>query len=81
MGGVWLVSSPVRLVTVPGCRLAKPRRCRRGARVLLFFLGGPEGEPTGVELPTPAAVKHAGGREEREFEAGKVAIVQSGCLA
>ena len=81
VGGVWLVSSPARLVTVPGCRLPKPQRCRRGARVVLFLIGQPEGARTGIEVPTPAAVKQAGGREQREFEAGKLVVAQSGCLA
>jgi hypothetical protein len=80
-GGAWLVSSQATLGTVPGCLLPKPRSCRPGARVLLFFAGEIEPVQTGEELPTPAAVKRAGGAEQREFEAGKLAFAQSGCLA
>jgi len=81
VGGTWLVSSRARLGTVPGCLLPKPRRCPRGARVLIFFVGEIEPVQPGLELPIPAAVKRAGGREQREFEAGKLVVAQSGCLA
>ncbi len=81
VGGVWLVSSRARLATVPGCYLPRPRRCPRGARVLIFFVGEIEPAQPGIELPIPAAVKRAGGREQREFEAGKLVVAQSGCLA
>jgi Cytochrome c len=79
VGGRWLVSSQATLGTVPGCHLLKPRRCQPGARVLLFYLGEPV-QPE-EELPLPAVVRRAGGRELREFEAGKRALAQSGCLA
>ncbi len=82
VGGAWLVSSRARLATVPGCYLPKPRRCPRGARVLIFYVGEIEPAQGGLlELPIPAAVKRAGGREQREFEAGKLVVAQSGCLA
>ena len=48
---------------------------------MFFLIGLPEGKGAGIELPTPAAVKRAGGREQREFEAGKLDVAQSGCLA
>jgi Cytochrome c len=77
-----LVSSGARLATVPGCDLPKPRRCPRGARVLIFYVGVIEPSQRGLlELPIPAAVKQAGGRGQQEFEAGKLVVAQSGCLA
>jgi len=81
VGGAWLVSSQARLGTVAGCRLSKPRRCSRGARVLIFYVGEIEPAQPLVEVPLPAAVTRAGGREQREFEAGKLGVAQSGCLA
>jgi hypothetical protein len=81
VGGAWLVSSRARLGTLSGCRLPKPRHCPRGARVLLFSVGEIEPAQPLVELPIPVAVKSAGGREQREFEAGKLVVAQSGCLA
>jgi len=82
VGGVWLMASRARLGAVPGCRRAKPRTCRPHSRVLLFVVGELEaGGPTAIGLPIPSAVEHAGGREKAEFEIGKVAAAQSGCLA
>jgi hypothetical protein len=81
VGGTWLLSSRATLATLPGCRLPKPRRCRPGARVLLFAVVGIERAQPGEDMPTPPAVKRAGGREQREFEAGKLVVAQSGCLA
>jgi hypothetical protein len=80
VSGRWLVSSQATLGTVPGCRLAKPHRCPPGAQVLLFHLGEPEQPEEELPLP-PAAVRHAGGRELGEFQAGRRALAQSGCLA
>jgi hypothetical protein len=53
VGGTWLVSSRARLATVPGCRLPKPRRCPRGARVLSLSVGEIEPAQPGLELPSP----------------------------
>jgi mono/diheme cytochrome c family protein len=39
------------------------------------------GGPTMIELATPAAVAKTGGQELSDFEAGKKAVAQSGCLA
>ncbi|HTU77899.1 MAG TPA: c-type cytochrome [Solirubrobacteraceae bacterium] len=80
-GGAWLVSSRARLATVPGCYLPKPRRCPRGARVAIFFAGEVQPVQPGLGVSIPAAVKRAGGREQREFEAGRLVVAQSGCLA
>jgi len=41
----------------------------------------PTGKATAIELATPAAVVRAGGQRLTEFEAGKRAVAQSGCLA
>jgi Cytochrome c len=80
IGGRWLVSSQATLGTVPGCRLAKPHRCRPGAQELLFYMGEPEQPEEELPLP-PAAVRRAGGRELDEFEAGERFVAQSGCMA
>ena len=40
-----------------------------------------EGHVTEVEVPTPPAVRAAGDKRLAEFEAGKKAVAESGCLA
>ena len=52
-----------------------------GAMALLTFQGAQAGSPTAIELATPASVKQAGGTTLQEFEAGKLVVAQSGCLA
>jgi hypothetical protein len=79
VNGAWLVSSRARLATLPGCLLAKPRRCPHGARVLVFFVGELEPTPPALDLPNP--VVHQGPSVKREVEAGRLAVAQSGCLA
>jgi hypothetical protein len=80
VGGTWLVSSRARLATVPGCRLARPRRCRRGARVVSFIVGEIEPAQPGLELPSPV-VPAREVRRKREVEAGRLDVARSGCLA
>ncbi len=80
VGGAWLVSSRARLATVPGCHVAKPRRCRRGGRVLIFFVGEVVPVQQVVELPSPV-VPAPRGRKGREIEAGRRDVAQAGCLA
>jgi menaquinol-cytochrome c reductase cytochrome b/c subunit len=52
-----------------------------GAMALLTYEGANAGSPTAIEAPTPAAVIRQGGRALAEFEAGKLAVAQSGCLS
>src|SRR2546429_4779778 len=52
-----------------------------GAMALLTFQGAQAGSPTAIELATPASVNQAGGTTLQEFEAGKLVVAQSGCLA
>jgi menaquinol-cytochrome c reductase cytochrome b/c subunit len=52
-----------------------------GAMFYLTWQGASTGSPYSVEMPTPTAVKQAGGRELAEFEAGRKVVAQSGCLA
>ena len=52
-----------------------------GAMALLTYQGANAGSPTAIELATPAAVKKAGGQTLAEYEAGKLVVAQSGCLA
>jgi menaquinol-cytochrome c reductase cytochrome b/c subunit len=52
-----------------------------GAMALLTYQGASAGSPTVIELPTPAAIKQAGGNTLAEFEAGRLVVAQSGCLA
>src|SRR5271167_3472977 len=47
----------------------------------LTYQGATAGSPTVIELATPQSVIQAGGTELAEFEAGKKAVAQSGCLA
>jgi menaquinol-cytochrome c reductase cytochrome b/c subunit len=52
-----------------------------GAMFYLTWEGASTGSPFSVEIATPAAVRHAGGRELAQFEDGRNVIASSGCLA
>jgi mono/diheme cytochrome c family protein len=52
-----------------------------GAMALLTYQGANAGSPTAIEMPTPTAIKQAGGKTLAEYEAGKQVVAQSGCLA
>ncbi|HEY2632545.1 MAG TPA: c-type cytochrome [Solirubrobacteraceae bacterium] len=52
-----------------------------GAMALLTYEGANAGSPTVIEMATPAAVVQAGGKSLAEFEAGRLVVAQSGCLA
>ncbi len=52
-----------------------------GAMALLTYEGANAGSPTAIEMATPAAVVQAGGKTLAEYEAGKLAVAQSGCLS
>jgi len=52
-----------------------------GAVALLTYQGANAGSPTVIEMPTPPRVVKAGGATLAEFEAGKLVVAQSGCLA
>ena len=52
-----------------------------GAMALLTYEGASAGSPTVIEMPTPTAVVQAGGKTLSEFEAGRLVVAQSGCLA
>ena len=47
----------------------------------LTYEGASAGSPTVIEMATPAAVVQAGGAQLAEYEAGKLVVAQSGCLA
>src|SRR5450759_589893 len=47
----------------------------------LTYSGANAGSPTAIETPTPKAVLQAGGKTLEQFEAGKLVVAQSGCLA
>jgi ubiquinol-cytochrome c reductase cytochrome b subunit/menaquinol-cytochrome c reductase cytochrome b/c subunit len=51
------------------------------AMAFLTYEGANAGSPTAIEMATPAAVVKAGGSTLAEYEAGKLAVAQSGCLA
>jgi hypothetical protein len=80
VGGAWRVSSRARLETVPGCHLAKPRRCPRSARVLRFSVGEREPAQPDEELLSPV-VPNRDAPKQRAVEAGRVELARSGCLA
>jgi ubiquinol-cytochrome c reductase cytochrome b subunit/menaquinol-cytochrome c reductase cytochrome b/c subunit len=52
-----------------------------GAMALLTYQGAQAGSPTAIGLATPQAIKQAGGATLAEFEAGKLVVAQTGCLA
>jgi hypothetical protein len=81
LGGSWLVSSPARLATIAGCRLAGSHACPPGAKVFVFVYAPPRGQDLSLSAPPPAAVKRAGARVTHEFESGRTDVAQSGCLA
>ncbi|HUA12073.1 MAG TPA: c-type cytochrome [Solirubrobacteraceae bacterium] len=47
----------------------------------LTYSGAHTGAPTAIEMPTPTAVKEAGGKLLSEYEEGRLVVAQSGCLA
>jgi menaquinol-cytochrome c reductase cytochrome b/c subunit len=51
------------------------------AMALLTYEGANAGSPTAIEMATPPAVIRVGGRPLAEYEAGKLAVAQSGCLS
>ncbi len=52
-----------------------------GAMAFLTYQGANAGSPTAIEMTTPAAVVHAGGKRLTEYEAGAKVVAQTGCLA
>jgi menaquinol-cytochrome c reductase cytochrome b/c subunit len=52
-----------------------------GLMAYLTYSGANTGSPTAIELNTPAAVRSAGGATQAEYEAGRLVVAQSGCLA
>ncbi len=52
-----------------------------GAMGFLTYQGANAGSPTAIELKTPQRIIQAGGTTLSEYEAGKAAVAQSGCLA
>ena len=52
-----------------------------GAMALLTYQGANAGSPTTIEAATPPSIVAAGGNILAEYEAGKKAVAQSGCLA
>jgi menaquinol-cytochrome c reductase cytochrome b/c subunit len=51
------------------------------AMALLTYEGANAGSPTAIEMATPSAIVQAGGKTLAEYEAGKLAVAQSGCLS
>jgi menaquinol-cytochrome c reductase cytochrome b/c subunit len=51
------------------------------AIAFLTYEGANAGSPTAIELKTPQRIVQAGGATLAEYEAGKLAVAQSGCLA
>jgi menaquinol-cytochrome c reductase cytochrome b/c subunit len=47
----------------------------------LTFLGANAGSPTSIEMDAPASVRAEGEKAVQTFEAGKLVVAQSGCLA
>jgi ubiquinol-cytochrome c reductase cytochrome b subunit/menaquinol-cytochrome c reductase cytochrome b/c subunit len=52
-----------------------------GAMAFLTYSGANAGSPTAIEMATPKPVLQAGGKTLAEYEAGKLVVAQSGCLA
>jgi mono/diheme cytochrome c family protein len=77
----WLIQTRPLLAPVKGCRgVPEATGCAPNSRVIVFgFASLLPGEVS--TIAPPAAVRRAGGRELREFEAGARVAVASGCLA
>ena len=52
-----------------------------GAMALLTYQGANAGSPFAIEMPTPAAVKQAGGTTLASYEAGRNVVASHACLA
>jgi menaquinol-cytochrome c reductase cytochrome b/c subunit len=52
-----------------------------GAMAILTFEGASAGPPTVIDMATPPAVLAAGGTELANYNAGRLAVAQTGCLA
>jgi menaquinol-cytochrome c reductase cytochrome b/c subunit len=52
-----------------------------GAMALLTYQGAHAGDPTTIGMPTPPRIVRAGGATLAEYEAGKLVVAQTGCLA
>jgi ubiquinol-cytochrome c reductase cytochrome b subunit/menaquinol-cytochrome c reductase cytochrome b/c subunit len=52
-----------------------------GAMAFLTYEGANAGSPTAIEFATPKSVQQAGGQTLAEYEAGKLVVAQTGCLA
>ncbi|MTD45575.1 c-type cytochrome [Conexibacter sp. W3-3-2] len=48
---------------------------------LLTYLGAEAGAPTRIEMETPERISAQGGAMVEQYEAGKLVVAQSGCLA
>jgi menaquinol-cytochrome c reductase cytochrome b/c subunit len=51
------------------------------AMALLTYEGAHAGDPTTIGMPTPQRIVRAGGPTLAEYEAGKLVVAQTGCLA
>jgi menaquinol-cytochrome c reductase cytochrome b/c subunit len=52
-----------------------------GAMAYLTYLGAAAGTPTEIETVTPPRIMAQGGETLRRYEAGRLLVAQSGCLA
>jgi menaquinol-cytochrome c reductase cytochrome b/c subunit len=51
------------------------------AMAFLTYRGAHAGDPTTIAMPTPQRIVRTGGTTLAEYEAGKLVVAQSGCLA
>lgn len=79
--GTWLVSSPAKLGELGECPIHSTRIHSLNGCAFLPFISYGEGTAAQFDPPVPPAVTRAGARETHEFEAGRTAVAQSGCLA
>jgi hypothetical protein len=80
LGAKWQVASIPILAMIRACvSHIKEHQCRNGIGNTLVF--GFVGNESPMAIPPPAAVRRAGKQEVREFNAGAMVAVESGCLA
>lgn len=81
ISGRWRIATHPLFVLTNGCHhRVGATGCPPDARIILFGIINPASSgPT--TIPPPAAVRHAGGKELREFKAGALVAAQAGCLA
>jgi mono/diheme cytochrome c family protein len=77
----WALISTALSVALIGCGQSSRAASTTGGALSAAVQPVVEGGPRVIEISAPPAVRAAGGKRLAEFEAGRKAVAQSGCLA